>query len=212
MRQPDGRLLVRDLTLRVARGRSVLVTGPNGAGKSSLLRALKGLWPLDAGAVRVHVAPSELHFVPQTPYLVCGTLRDQLLYPHAPLLVDDRDVDLRAYEQQEAKCAECLLAAGLDATTAGRRAWRAEYDELSGGEKQRLGLARLFYRANDRTVAVLDEVTSAVNAEEQASLHERLLGCGATLISVAHRPEVRRFHKEEVRLAGDGTWAVRPIE
>ena len=70
----------------------------------------------------------------------------------------------------------------------------------------------MFYRANDRTVAVLDEVTSAVNAEEQASLHERLLGCGATLISVAHRPEVRRFHKEEVRLAGDGSWAVRPIE
>ena len=216
LRTPDGRLLVRDLTLRVARGRSVLVTGPNGAGKSSLLRALKGLWPLDAGAVRVHVAPSELHFVPQTPYLVCGTLRDQLLYPHAPLLVDDRDVDLRAYEQQEAKCAECLLAAGLDGLLklpGGLDAWRAEWlDELSGGEKQRLGLARLFYRANDRTVAVLDEVTSAVNAEEQASLHERLLGCGATLISVAHRPEVRRFHKEEVRLAGDGSWAVRLIE
>ena len=148
--------------------------------------------------------------------MVCGTLRDQLLYPHAPLLVDDRDVDLRAYEQQEAKCAECLLAAGLDGLLklpGGLDAWRAEWlDELSGGEKQRLGLARLFYRANDRTVAVLDEVTSAVNAEEQASLHERLLGCGATLISVAHRPEVRRFHKEEVRLAGDGSWAVRPIE
>ena len=174
---------------------------------------MKGLWPLDAGAVRVHVAPSELHFVPQTPYLVCGTLRDQLLYPHAPLLVDDRDVDLRAYEQQEAKCAECLLAAGLDGLLklpGGLDAWRAEWlDELSGGGSG--SGRRLFYRANDRTVAVLDEVTLR-QRRGAASLHERLLGCGATLISVAHRPEVRRFHKEEVRLAGDGTWAVRPIE
>ena len=48
---------------------------------------------------------------------------------HAPLLVDDRDVDLRAYEQQEAKCAECLLAAGLDGLLklpGGLDAWRAE--------------------------------------------------------------------------------------
>ena len=44
------------------------------------------------------------------------------------------------------------------------------------------------------------------------ALRGDILGCGATLISVAHRPEVRRFHKEEVRLAGDGSWAVRPIE
>ena len=95
--------LVKGLNLAVKPGGSVLVTGPSGAGKTSLLRAVAGLWEQGDGEVRWGMSPEAaaaaaalaaddanapnakdtggLYFVPQRPYLVLGTLRQQLLYP-----------------------------------------------------------------------------------------------------------------------------------
>jgi ABC-type uncharacterized transport system fused permease/ATPase subunit len=94
----------------------------------------------------------------------------------------------------------------------GLDAWQQDWLEvLSGGEKQRVGLARLLYHRP--AFAVLDEATSAVNSDEQARLHEALLEAGITLLSIAHRPEVRRFHHVELQLAGDGSgaWSLVPL-
>lgn len=75
-----GDLLVRGLTFKVKKGTNVLISGPNGSGKSSLFRVLGGLWPLCSGTMtRPH--HSKLFYIPQKPYLVPGTLRDQVILP-----------------------------------------------------------------------------------------------------------------------------------
>lgn len=61
---------------------NVVVTGPNGSGKSSLFRVLGELWPLQCGTITKPGA-EDILFVPQKPYLVLGTLRDQIIYPHS---------------------------------------------------------------------------------------------------------------------------------
>lgn len=77
---PEGRLLVRDLNFKVDT-ENVMVTGPNGAGKSSLFRIISELWPLSKGTV-TKPTHEDILFVPQKPYLVAGTFRDQIIYPH----------------------------------------------------------------------------------------------------------------------------------
>ena len=250
VRTPDGRCLVKQLSLQLPRHRSLLVTGPNGAGKSSLVRALKGLWPLQSGTVHLPQCAEQglpsLCFVPQNAYMVMGTLRDQARRPahnrcahahtaatcsarsHNPSRDPDPDSGqvlypevalgeaegARARVAQDARVADCLGAVGLAQllSSMGLDTWQQDWLEvLSGGEKQRVGLARLLYHRP--AFAVLDEATSAVNGDEQGRLHECLLEAGITLLSIAHRPEVRRFHQLELQLAGDGSgaWKLVPL-
>ena len=81
---PDGQPLVRNLSVTVSPGKSLIIMGPSGCGKSSLLRVLGGLWPFPDGTLRrpAKVGRDGMFFVPQSPYIVRGTLRDQILYPH----------------------------------------------------------------------------------------------------------------------------------
>lgn len=86
---PTGRTLVRDLTLEVRRGQRLLITGPSGTGRSSLLCATAGLWQAGSGRV-VRPPLDDVAFLHQQPYLVPGSLRDELLPPGAPGVPDER--------------------------------------------------------------------------------------------------------------------------
>mmetsp|Transcript_37550 Transcript_37550/g.74570 ORF Transcript_37550/g.74570 Transcript_37550/m.74570 type:complete len:699 (-) Transcript_37550:94-2190(-) len=202
---PDGRLLVDDLTMELQQGESLLVTGPNGAGKTSLFRVLAGLWPVRAGQVLVpDPAPCQMLYLPQTPYLVMGTVRDQVIYP------DSFTEAARKHNGQKScdlKVRHCLQTAGLErlADCSLDRLEREWDDVLSGGEKQRLGWARLYYHTP--AFAALDEATSAVNVQQEGPLYQAALDRHITLLSIAHRPTVRKFHQRELNLVGDGSGA-----
>ena len=194
------RLLVEGLTLAVEPGEGLLITGVSGCGKSSLLRAVAGLWRTGSGTVQ-HPPLEQLFFLPQRPYLQAGTLRSQLLYPATDSGLDDeRLLEILAEVQLGDLAAQ---VGGLD----------AEHDWeklLSVGEQQRLAFARVL--VHEPRVVMLDEATSALDSRNEAALYDRLKRTGATLVSVAHRPGVLRFHTRVLHLAGGGPWRLLPAE
>ena len=87
--------------------------------------------------------------------------------------------------------------------------WNAD---LSPGEAQRLCFARLFHQRPD--VAILDESTSALSADVEASIYRRCVGVGVgvTLISVGHRASLKKFHDLLLELGDDGSWTLTTIQ
>lgn len=192
------RMLVRDLSLAVEPGTSLLVVGPSGAGKSSLLRAVGGLWT--AGEGRVVRPPSdEMMFLPQRPYMVLGSLRRNVCYPQAPSRDDDR---LRDVLERVGMGDLPERSGGLD----GEMDWA---DVLSLGEQQRIAFARLLLARP--AYAVLDEATSALDIPNEERIYRLVADTGATLVSVGHRPTLRRYHRRLLELTGDGGWHLESL-
>ena len=120
---PDNRLLIKDVSLKIKRGESLFITGANGAGKTSLFRVLAGLWKASEGVVLRprnglkstkseggeggDNAVSSLFYVPQRPYLVTGSLRDQILYPAKQKSEEDE------FDKDDERILECLTRVNL---------------------------------------------------------------------------------------------------
>jgi putative ATP-binding cassette transporter len=178
---PDGRLLLADVQIQLAAGDAVLLQGPSGSGKSTLFRALAGIWPYARGRID---RPDDAMFMAQRPYFPDGSLRDALAYPEPASRYTDA--------QLEQALRDALLPE-LAARLNDEDAWG---HKLSGGEQQRLAIARVLLKKPRWVFA--DEATSALDEAAEQTLYARLLAqvrqSGGALVSIAHRPALAAFH------------------
>jgi ATP-binding cassette subfamily D (ALD) protein 3 len=202
---PEGKLLVSHMSFEVPQGRNVMVTGPNGAGKSSLFRVIGELWPLSCGLV-MKPHSDEFLFIPQKPYQVLGTLRDQVIYPHSRARAAERGVtddDIKKLLKIVDPANTILTQFALDDV----RDWTVA---IGGGQKQRVAMARLFYHKPH--FAILDECTSAVSDDVEDKMYKTCKEMGITLFTVSHRKSHRVYHDFECRFDGKGGYQWLEIE
>lgn len=191
------RILVRELSVAIEPGEGLMIVGSSGSGKSSLLRAIAGLWYSGSGKI-IRPAPEEMLFLPQQPYMLLGSLRQQLLYPNLGRQTSDTEL-LELLEQVNLPhLAERF--GGLD----------VEMDWvklLSIGEQQRLAFARVLLTRP--RFAILDEATSALDIANEQRLYQQLMATDTTPVSVGHRATILKFHHQVLELGGDGHWKTR---
>jgi putative ATP-binding cassette transporter len=192
------RTLIRELNASVPCGSSLMIVGASGLGKSSLLRMMAGLWTCGAGTVERPDA-DDLLFLPQHPYMIVGTLREQLSYPNLDRELSDdelRDVLNRVIlTDLEERCG------GLDV--------ELDFEKiLSVGERQRLAFARVLLKSP--RYVLLDEATSALDRDSEEALYEELTSTSATVVSVTHHPSLVKYHSQVLELKPDGEWSLYP--
>ncbi len=181
---PDGQNLLEHADLTLEAGHSVVVTGRSGSGKSTLFRALAGIWPFGAG--HVQRPRGTTLFLPQRPYIPLGTLRHAVTYPGEPDAYSD------------AQTAAALHDVGLDSLAAQLDDDDNWSQRLSGGEQQRLAIARALLARPDWLF--LDEATASLDPEAESQLYGLLRDRlpHTTIVSIAHRPAVAAFHAKHL--------------
>ncbi|RHZ61634.1 hypothetical protein Glove_346g28 [Diversispora epigaea] len=197
---PNNDVLIKELSFKVETGMNCLISGPNGCGKSSLFRILGDLWPLFDGTV-TKPSPSKLFYVPQKPYLALGTFRDQIIYPDSEIIANSKGYD-------DKRLMELLNVVHLDYLIEREGGWESVQDwadVLSGGEKQRVAMARLFYHKPQ--FAILDECTSAVSVDVEGIMYTHARELGITLFTVSHRHSLWLL-----RFDGEGGYVFKRIE
>jgi ATP-binding cassette subfamily B protein len=199
-----GAEVLHDVSLRAAPGEMVALVGPSGAGKTTITHLVARMYDSTSGAVRINgvdlrdATLASLHdtvgVVTQDAHMFHDTIRENLVYARPGATDAELEAALRAaaiWDMVEA------LPEGLD-TIVGDRGYR-----LSGGEKQRLALARLLLKAP--SVVVLDEATAHLDSESEAAVQRALSSAlaGRTSIVIAHRLSTVR-EADRILVVDDG--------
>lgn len=196
---------IDDVSLEARPGGYIAIVGPSGAGKTTLVDLILGLYPADSGEVRVdgldpqalrEQHPGLMSYVPQKPGLVTGTIAENVALGVEPGSWDE-DKIWRALEGAQLAAHVRGLADTIHSDLG------AHSDSMSGGQIQRLGLARALYTRPN--LIVLDEATSALDAATEASISEAIRGLGdeTTVIVIAHRLSTIQ-HADRVYVMEDG--------
>lgn len=195
--------ILTDVAFEVPSGQILAIIGPSGAGKSSLLRLVNRLDEPTAGEILLAGSPYRslavtdlrrtVGMVFQAPALFDGTVAENIAY--GPRL---RGV---SRTEQRAKAESCLARVGLDADLLDR-----DGSTLSGGQQQRVAFARAI--ANDPTVLLLDEVTSALDPASSAQIESLIRSLsrdqGLTILLVTHDLSLARRVADRVLVLADG--------
>lgn len=180
-----------------------MISGPNGSGKSSLFRVLGDLWKIESGKI-IRPKKDQLFYICQKPYMTLGSLRSQLIFPDTRSKLSDHEL-IEILKIVELKY---LLDRDNKSTLDSINDWQ---DVLSGGEKQRMALARLIYHKPQ--FAVVDEATSAVAIDVEQRIYKYLsedMGC--TLLSVTHRvKQLAKFHHLILEFDGNGSYEFKRL-
>jgi len=188
---PGGRVLLTGGNFRIDPGQRVLITGPSGSGKSTLFRAIAGIWPYGNGSITVP-NDAKILFLPQKPYIPIGTLRDAVSFPAPTGTYSDAEI--------RAALSDCRMepfGARLDE--------EAHWQQLlSGGEQQRLAMARALLHQPD--YLFLDEATASLDEDTEAVLYQLLRERlpRTAIASIAHRPAVAGYHEHRLQLVPEG--------
>ena len=195
---PNGQILLERANLIAQAGDAILLSGPSGSGKSTLFRAFAGIWPFSKGQIHL---PAHTMFIPQRPYFPNGSLRDALAYPEP------------AASYTDAMLQDALLQALLPQLTHRLDDEDAWGQILSGGEQQRLAIARVMLKKPQWIFA--DEATSALDIEAENTLYKKLIAsvnvAKGAIISIAHRPSVAAFHNKVWQLEKSPPGAADPL-
>jgi ATP-binding cassette subfamily B protein len=199
----EGAPVLRHLDLEVAAGERVCVVGPTGAGKSTLLALLLRFYDPDAGAVeldgvdlrRLELASlrRQIALVPQDPWMLDGTVADNVAFGRPGAITDELEVAARA----------ALVDRLINALPDG---WDTRVGEggvrLSGGQRRRVALARAILR--DASVLLLDEPTSGLDAASERAVLDALdrAAEGRTVLAVSHRLGLAAWSDRVVVLDG----------
>ena len=183
---PNKVVLLNHVNFQVNAGDRILIRGPSGCGKSTLLRVFAGIWPYVQPPVHIAL-PEGTVFMPQRPYFPQGKLRDALTYPQTRSAHSDAQLQQALIDVHLRHLIDKLNEEGH---------WT---QQLSGGEQQRLSMARVFLKQARWVFA--DEATSALDEALEQAMYEKLLAMvsanNGALVSVAHRPSVAAFHNQQ---------------
>ncbi|MCI5764771.1 ABC transporter ATP-binding protein/permease [Actinobacillus porcinus] len=196
VKKPTGEILIKNLSLTLPQGASVLIKGPSGAGKTTLLRTLAGLWSFSEGTVSYPL--HQALFLSQKPYLPQGRLIDALYYP----AVAPDNVDLN----QAAEIMRDVQLGHLADKLKQENDWTRV---LSLGEQQRLSFARILI--HQPAVAFLDEATASMDEGLEDAMYRLVREClpNTTIISVGHRSTLQIHHQQQLVINPDNqSWAL----
>ena len=196
---------INSVSLEVPSGSYAAIVGPSGAGKTTLVDLMLGLYEPDSGRILLNnLSPLELRqripglisYVPQKPGLVSGTLANNVALGLRDESIDEELVWSALRKAQLGQLVESLPQ-GIYSSLG------SHSDALSGGQIQRLGLARALY--TEPRLIILDEATSALDAATEASIAEAIqnLGSETTVVVIAHRLSTIQ-HADVVHVVDDG--------
>jgi len=196
---PTGKKQISAENLVLKAGEKILIKGRTGAGKTTLFRVLAGIWPYGEGEIYLP-KNKRVIVLPQKPYFPIGTLEEAISYPLPP----------HTYPREEIQ--KALITVGMEEFV-------NRLDEvghwnmlLSGGEQQRVGIARAILFNPD--YLFFDEATASMDEPSEEILYNKLLEImkDTTIISIGHRSSLEKFHDRIIFAEDNGDTTYRFIE